>query len=86
MENNDIPSNIRQIVQTKLQENQDLTKTTVLFRVKKIITDGRIFLTPHHIAKDEDDVKSWCSRTSSLQKYRAKKVYVSPAGRIQNAK
>ncbi|MBO7332891.1 MAG: hypothetical protein J6U64_04425, partial [Alphaproteobacteria bacterium] len=80
------PKGIQAYVRPRFEETTNLTETTVLFRVKKINSNGTIYLTPHNIAKEEADTKSWATSSGSLQKYRAKKVYVSPAGRIQNAK
>jgi len=80
------PKGIQAYVRPRFEENLNLTQTTVLFRVKKINSNGQIALTPHNIAKEEQDTKSWMATSGSLQKYRAKKVFVSPTGRIQNAK
>lgn len=80
------PKGIQQYVQQIFQKNPNLTETKVLFRVKKMSTDGRLCLTPHNIAKEDGDSKSWTPCASSLQKYHAQKVLVSPMGRILNAK
>ncbi len=55
----------------------------VVFRVKKINSDGRIYLRPHFIAKEErDGSKTWGASAGSLQEHNARKVHVSPTGKI----
>lgn len=54
----------------------------VVFRVKKINSSGTIYLRPHHIAKEDADTKSWAASATSLQEHRARKVHVSPTGKI----
>lgn len=80
------PLGIKAYVQAIFEKNLELQQTEVLFRVKKISSNGTVFLTPHDIAKEELDKKSWISSSLSLQRYHAHKVYVTPTGRIQNAK
>lgn len=82
----DVPEKIQPYIQSFFEENPNLIEVDVLFRVKKMKSDGSIYLTPHHIAKEKDDTKSWCACASSLQKYRARKAFVSPCGRITYAK
>lgn len=54
----------------------------VVFRVKKISSDGRVYLRPHFIAKEEADTKSWAASSGSLQEHNARKISVSPTGKI----
>ena len=82
----DFPKGIQEYTRQIFAENPLLEQTSILFRVKKISSNGRVFLTPHNIAKEEKDTKSWGASASSLQKYHAQKVHVSPTGRVVNAK
>ncbi len=84
--NDNFPKGIQLLVRSYFETHLYNNEMQILFRVKKISSDGRITLTPHNIAKEEADTKSWSSTASSLQKYNAKKVFVSPAGKIINAK
>ena len=79
------PKGISDYVRKKFSENNSLEKIDVLFRVKKM-TNGTIYLTPHNIAKEEADTKSWGASAGAMQKYHTRKVFVTSAGRIQNAK
>lgn len=80
------PKGIQEYVRGKFINNSSYDHIDVLFRVKKISTSGTICLTPHNIAKEDGDTKSWASSAQSLQKYQARKVFVTFSGRIQNAK
>lgn len=82
----DFPLGIQDYVRSKFAEQPLAEKITVLFRVKKMRGDGRVSLTPHDIAKEKKDEKTWCAHAVSLQRYAAQKVTVSPIGRIQHAK
>lgn len=82
----DFPKGIQNYVHTLFEKDEILTEVKVLFRVKKISSDGSVFLVPHDIAKEKADTLSWIASSGSLQKYKAKKVFVSPSGRILNAK
>ena len=82
----DFPKGIQEYTRQIFAENPLLAQTTILFRVKKISSNGCVYLTPHNIAKEDGDTKSWCATAGSLQKYHARKVYVSPTGRILDAK
>lgn len=79
------PKGIAEYVRDKFNQNPLIETVDVLFRVKKM-SDGAIYLTPHNIAKEDGDTKSWKASAGSLKTYRARKVYVSPMGRIYNAK
>ncbi len=80
------PKGIQEYVRKMFEPISTKETVDVLFRVKKINSDGRIYCTPHNIAKEEADKKSWCANAGSLQKYNTKKVHVSPSGRISYAK
>ncbi|MDD4519717.1 MAG: type II CRISPR RNA-guided endonuclease Cas9 [Alphaproteobacteria bacterium] len=69
----------------KFNALEGLENLTLLFRVKKINSAGMVFLRPHDIAKEEADQKSWPASAVSLKKYQAKKVQVTPTGRIKYA-
>jgi CRISPR-associated endonuclease Csn1 len=61
----------------------DLAKEDTIelnFRVKKLNSNGTIYLRPDWIAKEEADTKSWAASAGSLQEHKARKVYVSPVG------
>lgn len=55
---------------------------TMMFRVKKINSSGTVYLRPHHVAKEEADTKSWAASAMSLQEHKARKVHISPTGKI----
>ncbi len=80
------PKGIQEIVQSYFVEHPDKSIMQILFRVKKISSSGTITLTPHNLAKEKDDTKSWLSSAGSLQKYHAQKVFVSTRGKITYAK
>ena len=82
----DFPKGIQEYARQIFAENPLLAQSTILFRVKKISSKGSIYLTPHNIAKEKDDTKSWIASADSLQKYHARKVFMSPTGRVINAK
>ncbi len=82
----DFPKGIQAYVREHFKKHPELSEATLLFRVKKISGNGQISLTPHNIAKEENDTKSWIATAASLQKYRAQKVFVTPTGKIRHAK
>lgn len=51
-------------------------------RVKKISSDGKIYLRPDWVAKEDQDKKSWHARATSLQNHKARQVFVSPTGKM----
>lgn len=53
-------------------------------RVKKIRTDGRVYLRNHLIAKEEGDKLSIGAPASTLQKMNARKIYVDPLGKVKD--
>ncbi len=61
---------------------QDTDTVNIIFRVKKISSNGAIFLRPHYIAKEDADPKTWQANATSLQKYKARKIRVSPTGKV----
>lgn len=61
-------------------------KVNVVFRVKKLNSSGIVYLRPHFIAKEEQDTKSWAASATSLQEHNARKVCVSPSGKILGLK
>lgn len=80
------PKGIQEYVREKFQQKQNCKELDILFRVKKLINaDGRVFLTPHDIAKEDKDTKSWGASAGTMQKYKTRKVHISYMGRIQNA-
>ncbi|MCR5506445.1 MAG: type II CRISPR RNA-guided endonuclease Cas9 [bacterium] len=78
-----LPKGIKDLVIAKCISQYSDT-TSVLFRVKKISSDGRVYLRPDFITKENADTKSWCASVSSFQTYKARKVYVSPAGELKD--
>lgn len=79
------PKGIQDYVRDKFTQQPEKETLDVLFRVKKMNTAGRIYLTPHDIAKEVDDTKSWNASAGSMQGYQARKVFVTPTGRICHA-
>lgn len=79
------PKNIQEYVREKFQQRPDCTKPNILFRVKKMTAAGVIFLTPHDIAKEEGDTKSFGTSADAMRKYNLRKVHISYMGKIQNA-
>ena len=82
----DFPKGIQTYVRSIFEKDETLSEATVLFRAKAIASSGEIDLTPHDIAKEKGNTRSWQARAGGLQKYKARKVFVSPTGRILNAK
>lgn len=58
----------------------------VVFRVKKLNSSGTVYLRPHFIAREDADTKSWIASATSLQEHKARKVCVSPSGKILGLK
>ena len=79
------PLGIKAYVQAIFEKNPECQQTEVLFRVKKMAV-GELCFTPHDIAKEDTISKTWRASVASMQKYKARKVHVTPTGRIQNAK
>ncbi len=77
------PKGICEYVRGKFEQNPLLTQVDVLFRVKKMVS-GVITFTPHDIAKEQADTKSWSASAGAMQTYRTRKVAVTPMGRIKN--
>ena len=82
----DFPKGLQEYVRKKFNKDDSLEKVDILLRVKKMSSAGVIALTPHDIAKEEGDKKSFLATAESLQKYNVRKVHVTFTGRIQNAK
>ncbi len=79
------PKGLQSYLRDKFNQNNELKKINVLFRIKKM-TNGTVYLTPHNIAKEEKDTKSWIASAGALQHCQARKVFVSFSGRLQHAK
>ena len=76
-----LPSGIRDTVAHQCAvENKDTVN--MVFRVKKLNSSGTIYLRPHFIAKEDADTKSWIASTTSLKEHKARKISVSPTGKI----
>jgi len=70
-----------------IKERAEIEKKNVVeinLRVKKLNSNGTIYLRPDWIAKEPADTKSWASSASSLKKHKARKVYISPTGIIND--
>ncbi len=78
------PKGIQEYVREKFQQKSDCQELDILFRVKKMGSNGICF-TPHNIAKENADTKSWIASAGAMQKYRVRKIHISYMGRIQNA-
>lgn len=72
-------------VREKFGQKNDLQELDVLLRVKKM-TGESVYFTPHDIAKEIADTKSWKASAGSLKKYNVRKVHVTFMGRLQHAK
>ncbi len=74
----------RGLVETVMHQCAVERKDTVeiIFRVKKISSNGIIYLRPHFIAKEDADTKSWGASAGSLQQHKAHKITVTPTGKI----
>lgn len=83
--NGTLPKGIQEYAQNKLAKTLESDEITILFRVKKM-TGSSIYFTPHDIAKETADQKSWIASASSMQNYNAQKVIVSPIGRMHYVK
>ena len=79
-------ADIHYICQTMFEEISTKETVDVLFRLKKINSSGSLTFTPHNIAKENADTKSWIASAGSMQKYSARKVHISSTGRISYAK
>lgn len=79
------PKGISDYVRGKFEKDAGLEQVDILFRVKKMGSDV-ICLTPHNIAKEDHDTKSWLSSAKALQTYNARKVFVTMTGRVCHAK
>lgn len=79
------PKGLQEYVREKFNRQPKLEQLDILFRVKKMGANGICF-TPHNIAKETADTKSWIASTGAMRKYQARKVHVSFTGRIQHAK
>ncbi len=58
---------------------------THICRVKKLRTDGRVYLRSHFIATEEGDKLSTGATATWLQKHNARRVWVDPLGRVHDA-
>lgn len=56
-------------------------KRDLLFRVKKV-SKSSVYLTPIHVANEDNDTKTWEASASSLQKAKAQKVRISILGDV----
>ena len=79
------PKGIREYVRNKFAQNESLTHVDVLFRVKKM-QNSSVYFTPHDIAREKEDTKSWQASAGAMQTYRARKVFVTSMGRIKHGK
>ncbi len=79
------PKGIQDYVREKFNRQPDINQLDVLFRVKKM-GGSSIYFTPHNIAKEKTDTKSWIASAGAMQKYQARKVHVSFTGRVLHAK
>lgn len=60
---------------------------TVLFCVRKMDLQNRIYFTPHDVARElsKDDMSLCISSASGFEKYQIRKVHITPTGRIKYA-
>ena len=76
-----LPKGIKDLVLHRC-EKYKTDKIEILFRVKKINSSGIIFIRPDFITKEEGDQKSIALTATSAEKYKIRKVFVSPAGKL----
>ena len=57
---------------------------TIIARVKKISSDGRVWLRSHQIAKEESDKLSCGATAEGLRSRNARKIYVDVLGNIHD--
>ncbi len=79
------PKGIQEYVRKMFEPISTKETVDVLFRVKKMGSNGICF-TPHNVAKEVSDTKSWIASYGAMQRYKVKKVHVSPSGIIRYAK
>ena len=65
----------------KWTAEQIKNKRDLLFRVRKL-SQSSVFLTPIHVANEDNDTKSWKASSTSLQRTKAHKVCVSVLGDV----
>ena len=78
---NDFPKNIKNFILEEFNKTKK-NEVDMVFRIKKISTNGTFFITPHFIVKDEKDKFSWGASVSGIFIYKARKVYVDELGKI----
>lgn len=76
-----LPKGIKDLVLHRCEKHKT-DKVEVLFRVKKLNSSGIIFIRPDFITKEDGDTKSIQLGATSGQKYKIRKVFVSPAGKL----
>ena len=79
------PKGISDYVRKEFNQNVSLKQVDILFRVKKMGSNGICF-TPHNIAKEIADTKSWIASAGAMQNYKLRKVWITSMGRIMHAK
>ncbi|GEM_PF-123027 len=76
-----LPKGIKDLVLHRCEKHKT-DKVEILFRVKKIGSNGTIYIRPDFITKEEGDQKSIALTATSAKKYKIRKVFVSPAGKL----
>ena len=76
-----LPKGIKDLVLHRCKKHKT-DKVEILFRVKKLNSSGIIFIRPDFITKEDGDTKSIQLGATSGQKYKIRKVFVSPAGKL----
>ena len=76
-----LPTGIKDLVLHRCQKHKT-DKVEILFRVKKMRSTGVVYIRPDFITKEEGDKKSVQLSASAYQKYKIRKVFVSPAGKL----
>ncbi len=76
---------LQDYVRQKFEKDLSLEQIDVLFRVKLLdYGSGTVYFTPHDIAKEYRNTKTWTASAGAMQKYKTRKVHVNFMGRIQN--
>ena len=76
-----LPKGIKDLVLHRCEKHKT-DKIEILFRVKKLNSSGIIFIRPDFITKEEGDQKSIALTAISAKKYKIRKVFISPAGKL----
>jgi len=78
-----IPVNIRKYIKKVLDASKE-KEVNIVFRVKKISSNGQFFIRPHSIAKEKADTLSWGAMTSGIFERKCRKIYINEIGEFKD--